>query len=84
MLPAESTVAAWLDRIRDEYLEVPGLHLTRRQVQRLSGLEPVTCEALLSALIDANVLRLNSQGAYVRAEVASGHIADASSLHGRD
>jgi hypothetical protein len=32
---ADYDVAVWRERIRAEYLEMPGLHLTRRQAQRL-------------------------------------------------
>jgi hypothetical protein len=44
--------AAWTRHIRAEYLEISGLHLTKRQVQRLWGLGPVTCQAIFAALRD--------------------------------
>lgn len=69
MLSAETTIVDWLHLIRAEYLEIPGLHLTEPQVQRLWGLDPVTSEALLSALIDAKFLRRTRRGAYVRADL---------------
>jgi hypothetical protein len=61
-------VADWLGLIRAEYLEIPGLHLTRAQVQRLWSLDDVTCDALLQALVDGGFLRLTRAGAYVRAD----------------
>jgi len=58
----------WLHLIRGEYLEIPGLRLTKPQVQRLWGLDDLTSEALLTALIDVKFLRRTSQDAYVRAD----------------
>ena len=46
-----------LRRIRSEYLEMPGLRLTRRQAQRLWGLEEHTCAQLLDSLTETKFLR---------------------------
>ena len=70
MLSADPHIADWLHVIRAEYLESPGLLLTKPQVQRLWGLDPTTCEALLAALVDVRFLRLTRQNAYVRADAA--------------
>ena len=51
--------------IRAEYDEMPGLRLTRAQVQRLWLLEPAACDTVLRALVDAGYLRLTASG-YVR------------------
>lgn len=67
-LPAEATIPRWLELIRAEYVEVPGLHLTEPQVRRLWGLDTVTAEALLTALLDVKFLKRTGQGAYVRAD----------------
>ena len=67
-IAAQTTLADWLHLIRAEYLEIPGLHLTKKQVQRLWSLDQVMCEALLDALVDARFLRLTPNGAYVRAD----------------
>jgi hypothetical protein len=67
MLPADTHVTDWLQLIRAEYLEVPGLCLTKAQVQRLWGLDPVTSEALLAALVEGKFLRCTRQKTYVRA-----------------
>ena len=72
MIAAQTTFADWVHLIRSEYLEMPGLHLTGPQVQRLWGLEPVTCDALLDALIDVRFLKRTHAGAYVRAD-GGGH-----------
>jgi hypothetical protein len=69
MLTADTHIMDWLQLIRAEYLEIPGLRLTKLQVQRLWGLDDVAAEAVLSALIDVKFLRRTHQGAYVRADV---------------
>ena len=68
MMATQTTVTDWIHLIRAEYLEIPGLHLTRHQVQRLWGLDDVTCDALLEALMDVRFLRRTRTGAYIRAD----------------
>jgi hypothetical protein len=63
-----TTIAEWIQLVRSEYLEIPGLHLTRNQVQRLWGLDTAMCDALLEALVDVRFLRRTHAGAYVRAD----------------
>jgi hypothetical protein len=55
-----------LRRIRGEYLEMPGLRLTRRQAQRLWGLDEQTCLKLLQRLVDLKFLVQNADGNYTR------------------
>ena len=59
----------WLRLIQAEYLEMPGLHLTKSQFCRLWGLKPDKCDELLKALVAAEFLRLNSRGLYVLANL---------------
>jgi hypothetical protein len=59
-----------LARIQAEYLEMPGLHLTSRQAQRLWSIEPQICELLLGSLVGTGFLRLTRTGAYVRVDGA--------------
>lgn len=54
-----------LRRVRAEYLEMPGLRLTKAQAQRLWGLDPRTCEKLLSALTETRFLSQTRDGAFV-------------------
>ena len=58
-------VADLVGLIRSEYNEMPGLCLTRPQVQRLWLLEPAACDVVLRTLVDGGFLRLTSSG-YVR------------------
>ena len=69
MLSADTHITDWLQLIRAEYLEIPGLSLTRQQVQRLWGLDLVTTEAVLAALVDVKFLRCTGHHVYVRADV---------------
>jgi hypothetical protein len=55
----------WVSRIRAEYLEMPGLRLTKPQVRKLWSLDPMACDALLTVLVDAHVLAQTDRGAYV-------------------
>ena len=57
----------WLQLIRAEYDEIPGLQLTKPQVQRLWNLDITTCDAVLEALEATSFLRRTGTGAYVRA-----------------
>jgi hypothetical protein len=58
----------WLQIIQAEYLEIPGLHLTRPQVQRLWGLDEATCDRLLGALLASRFLRCTDDHGYVLAQ----------------
>jgi hypothetical protein len=50
--------------ITAEYREMPCMRLTLAQASRLWNLDAVTCEAVLSALVEANVLRRTPQGQF--------------------
>jgi hypothetical protein len=60
------TIADAIERIRDEFLEMPGLCLTAPQVQRLCGVELTLCHAVLESLVDAKFLHVKSDGTYQR------------------
>jgi hypothetical protein len=59
-----------LARVQGEFLEMPGLRLTVAQARRLWGLDAASCDALLTALIDANFLFRTRDGAFMRVEHA--------------
>jgi len=56
-----------LERIRGEFLEMPGLRLTSAQACRLWALEPRQCDDVLRSLVDGHFLRRTSDGSFVRA-----------------
>jgi len=66
MNAVENTTREWLQIVRGEFSEIPGLHLTKVQVQRLWGLDSRTCDAILEALLKDQFLRRTKSGAYVR------------------
>jgi hypothetical protein len=55
-----------LERIRAEYLEMPGMRLKLEQVQRLCGIERSICEMVLDSLVEAKFLFVKSDGCYAR------------------
>lgn len=65
-LPAEFT-EQMLHRVCSEYVEMPGLRLTRRQAQRLWGLDEETCSQVLSFLVEAKFLCRTAPDMYGRA-----------------
>jgi DNA-binding IclR family transcriptional regulator len=54
-----------LDRIRAEFLEMPGLDLTLAQAQRLWNLDRLTCEYLCGRLLESGFLDKTVRGSYV-------------------
>jgi hypothetical protein len=63
-----TTTEEWARLVRAEYLEVPGLDLTRDQVRRLWGLDQQTCDSLLAALIECRFLKRTRDNRYLRAD----------------
>ena len=62
----DSSASSVVQRIRGEYLEMPGLTLTVRQAARLWGLEVPQSQRLLSELVDSRFLVTDASGAYRR------------------
>jgi hypothetical protein len=65
--------------VQAEYLEIPGLHLTQPQVERLWRIEPAVAGRVLRMLVDVGFLRETRDRAYVRAshdQVAAHRIAN--------
>jgi hypothetical protein len=60
---AERSIADWIALA--EYREIPGLHLTKWQAQRLWGLETAMCDALLETLERTKFLRRTPRDGYV-------------------
>src|SRR5262245_52607114 len=59
-------VEQMLSRICAEFLEMPGLRLTRIQAQRLWGLDELTCGRVLDMLLDAGFLQRTRNDTYAR------------------
>lgn len=58
--------AQTIQRIRAEYIEMPGLSLRPEQVQRLCGVDRTLCLNVLDALVENGFLSRRSDGAYGR------------------
>ena len=77
-----------IDRLRSEFLEMPGLRLTAAQVQRFCGIDPGLCQTVLDALVDSNFLRKGSDGSYAwigdhpSPRMAKADLAEPASIHG--
>jgi hypothetical protein len=54
------------ERIRAEFLEMPGMRLTPRQVERLSGVDCAVCKCVLDDLVRARFLGVLPNGSYGR------------------
>ena len=66
MSPLE--LRAVVDRVRGEFLEMPGLQLTPPQAARLWGLDLGSCEAVIDSLIRSAFLKRTASGAVTRVE----------------
>ena len=55
-------------RVREEFLEMPGLRLTPTQARRLWGLDGDACEEVIAALVASAFLKWTAGGAVTRAE----------------
>ena len=63
----EKVIRVWMRRIQSEFFEMPGLHLTKLQAQRLWSLDSQLCGQLLDALVSARILEKTPRDAYVLA-----------------
>jgi hypothetical protein len=54
------------DRVRGEFLEMPGLSLTPQQASRLWAVDHATSERVLNGLTSAGFLAWTRDGAYLR------------------
>jgi hypothetical protein len=64
-----------VERVRSEYIELPGLSLTLTQAQRLWALDRVTCDRLLGELVRTHFLWKTESECYVRPEFRHSRIA---------
>ena len=65
-----SGIDEWLDRVRGEYFEMPGLRLTLAQAARFWSLDRGTCTQVLDALVKAGFLVVTSDRSYARADTS--------------
>jgi hypothetical protein len=68
MLTAKAT-HDWVEVMRAEYLDMPGLALSKPQARRLWGLDCEACDLLLDEMVNTNFLKKTPQDLYVRADI---------------
>jgi hypothetical protein len=61
-------VDAVADRVRAEFVEMPGLTLTVRQASRLFGLDQQICREVVDRLVGTDFLRWSSSGVVARGD----------------
>jgi hypothetical protein len=59
---------ALVDRVRGEFIEMPGLQLTMEQAARLWGMDLKSCRQVIDALVDSAFLRWTPSGRVIRAD----------------
>ena len=55
--------------IKAEYAEMPGLHLSKRQAQRMWNLDAFSTDVIFNALEASHFLRRMPNDTYIRADV---------------
>jgi hypothetical protein len=56
-----------IERVRGEFIEMPGLQLTMKQAARLWGLDVAACRSVVEVLVESAFLRWTESGKIVRA-----------------
>ncbi len=59
----------WVKLIQSEYCEMPGLHLSKPQAQRLWNMDSRSCDAIFEELEASHFLRRTPADSYVRADI---------------
>jgi len=57
-----------VERVRGEFIEMPGLQLTIEQASRLWGLDLSACRHVIEVLVESAFLRWTPTGRIARAE----------------
>src|SRR5437879_3646641 len=65
------TIHDVVNRLRAEFLEMPGLRLKADQVRRLCGVEQMVCQTVLDVLVHEQFLCVKPDGQYAR--LTDGH-----------
>jgi hypothetical protein len=68
MFPIQSSTL--IERVRAEFLEMPGMQLTLAQASRLFGLDAAACQYVIDTLVKASFLRWTPAGMIARCETA--------------
>jgi len=66
MTLTRTQIEALVMRVQNDFLATPALKLPLGKASQRFGLDIESCSAILDALVDARVLTMTSEGAYVR------------------
>jgi hypothetical protein len=69
-VPSPEVAHDWVELMRAEYLELPGLALSKAQARRLWGLDAATCDLLLDEMVNTRFLKKTREDLYVRVDVS--------------
>ena len=67
----EGIESSLMHRIRMEYLEMPGLALTRQQASRFWNIDAVLCDRILSELVHERFLARATSGSFLRRDTTA-------------
>ena len=65
MVSVEPRVERFIEIVQSEYREMPGLQLTKAQMQRFLGIDVMTCDVVLDKLERQRFLRRTRKNVYV-------------------
>jgi hypothetical protein len=65
MVSVEPRVERFIAIVQSEYREMPGLQLTKAQMQRFLGIDVMTCDVVLDKLERQRFLRRTRKNVYV-------------------
>jgi len=68
-------IGTLVTRIQTDFLETPDLRLTLDEAERRFHIDRLTCEAILGALVDAQVLNQRGTGNYQRSFPDRNHVS---------
>jgi len=65
MVSVEPRVERFIEIVQSEYREMPGLQLTKAQMQRFLGIDVMTCDVVIDKLERQRFLRRTRKNLYV-------------------
>ena len=65
MVSLQPRVDRYIELVQTEYREMPGLQLTKSQMQRFLGIDVMTCEQVVDRLEQQRFLRRTRKDVYV-------------------
>ena len=76
MKTTQARITDLLSIVRGEFSEMPGLQLTKPQIQRLWGIESATCDALVDELVNEIICAVIVLKQHLRRYIADNGLVD--------